>query len=385
MRGAILHPLASITIEPQKWLNQLQLISNLLDRLPVSSSFTEAGSFQSVCLDESVYFSERVASSYSNKCVLHKCNMKTQHYYKLPTKVEGYTLAVYQSKVVMIGGSIPFTQNQGRSTAPNGDPEYPISVLDDDCGLEERLKSALDRVPQGSRHAYSGIGQNACAVGKGDLLIVIGTHVNTPKLRNNNLEYVRVFDGQNWSYGIIGITSVPRGYSSNIRSMQKTVLVFQNHIYMTACNNYSQVFFGCISLECLRSQLDPRALLSWNLLKDVPDRARCTNLSVLGNQLVTVGVVDGRFRMYAYLARSSEWIAIHEFQLTDMKSVSSITGIIGLQSSNSPSDQEEALLVGALPVGAHHHQTTVTRIYKLTTKCKLILSSREWGLELSMV
>ena len=64
--------------------------------------------------------------------------------------------------------------------------------------------------------------------------------------------------------------------------------------------------------------------------------------------------------MYAYLAESSEWIAVHEFQLTDM--ISSITGIIGLPSTSGPSDQEEALLVG------YYH---LTRIYKLTTKCKL--------------
>ena len=378
-----MHPLASITIERQKWLNQLQLTSNLLNHSSVSSSpFTEAGNFQSVHLDESVYFSERVASSYSNKCVLHKCNMKTQDYYKLPTKVEGYALAVYQSKVVMIGGSAPSTQNQGRSTAPNDDPKYPISILDDDCGLEERLKSALDKVPQGSRHAYSEIGQNACAVGEEDLLIVIGTDDNAFKPRSRNVEYVRIFDGQNWSYGIIGITGVPGGYSCDIRSMQKTVLVFQNHIYMAAYKKYSRVHFGCISLECLKNQHDRNSPLWWNLLGDVPDGALCTNLSVLGNQLVTIGVIDGGFRMYAYLAESSKWIAVHEFQLTDIKSV---TGIIGLQSSNSPSDQEEALLVGVLPVGAHYHRTTVTRIYKLTTKCKLILSSREWGLELSMV
>ena len=379
MRGAILHPLASITIGPQKWLNQLQLISNLrpLDCSSVPLPFTEAGSFQSVCLEESVYFSERVASSYSNKCVLHKCNMKTQDYYKFPTKVEGYVLAVYQSKVVMIGGSAPSTQNQGRSMAPNGDPKYPISVLDDDYGLEERLKSALDKVPQGSRHAYSEIGQNACAAGEGDLLIVIGTGINVPKLRSNNQEYVRIFDGQNWSYGIIGIKSVPGDYVRQIRSMQKTVLVFQNHIYMAAYMKYSRVLFGCISLECLKNQHDRNSPLWWNLLGDVPDGARCTNLSMLGNQLVTVGVIHGGFRMYAYLAESSKWIAVHEFQLTDIKSVSGITGIIGLQSSNSPSDQEEALLVGVLPVGTRYHQT---RIYKLTTKCKLILSSGERGL-----
>ena len=369
MRGSILHPLASITIEPQEGLNESQL-----QLQPVSSSFIEAGSFQSVCLDDSVYFSERAVFSSHNNCVLHKCSMKTQSYDKLPTNVEGYALAVYQSKVVLIGGNVP-SQNQGRAV---GDPKYPISVLDDDCGLEEKLKSALDRVPQESRYIYE-IGKNACAVGEGDLLIVIGgdcTRNNTPQVLNNNQEYVsvfdgqnwsyhlnnnqeyvRVFDGQNWSYGIISIT-----YSSiDIRSMQKNLFVFQNHIYLTGYDDgYSRIFFYCISLECFRSQLDPRALLSWNPLEDVPDRAPCTNLSMLGNQLITISVVDGGFRMYAYMAKSSEWIAVHEFQPSDVNSVSSITGIIGLQSST---DQAEALLVGA------DHQ--LTRIYKLTTKCKL--------------
>ena len=356
-----MHPLASMTIEPQEWLNESKL-----QLRPVSSSYIEAGSFQSVCLNESVYFSERAVSSFNNNCVLHKCNMKTRSYYKLPTKVEGYTLAVYQSKVVVIGGNVPSSQNQGRAM---DDPKYPISVLDDDCGLEERLKSALDRVPQESRYVYE-IGKNACAVGEGDLLIVIGGDGST-QLLNNNQEYVRVFDGQNWSYGVIAITHTTGSRNSvDIRNKRKTLLVFQNDIYMTACgDNYPRVFFCYISLDCFRNQLDPKSLLSWNLLEDVPDGAPCTNLFVLGNQLVTVGVVNRRFRMYSYLASSSKWLGVHvhEFQPLDVKSVLSITGIIGLQSSSSPSDQVEALLVG------EGHQ--LTRIYKLTTKCKLIISS----------
>ena len=357
MRGSIFHPLASIIFEPQDWLNERKL-----QLWPVTSSSTaEAGSFQSVCLDESVYFmiSERAASSYNNNCVLHKCNMKMQSYYKLTTNVEEYTLAVYQSKVVVIGGNVPSSQNQGRAM---GDPKYLISVLDD-SGLEEKLKSALNRVPQESRYVYE-IGKNACAVGEEDLLIVIGgdgTHNDTPQLLSSNQEYVRVFDGQNWSHGVIGITHTTGSSNSiDIRNRRKTLLVFQNCIYMTACGDkHPQVFFCCISLECFRSQLDPVAVLSWNLLGDVPDGTPCTNLSVLGNQLVTVGRIDGRFRMYAYLVESSEWITVHEFQLTDMKP---IMGIIGLPSTSGPSDQEEALLVG------YCHST---RIYKLTTKCKL--------------
>ena len=356
MRGAILHPLASITIEPQEWLNECNI------RLqPVSSSFIEAGSFQSVCLDESVYFSKRDVFSSHNNCVLHKCSMKTQSYYPLPTKVEGYALAVYQSKVVLIGGNVP-SQNQGRAM---DDLKYPISVLEDDSGLEKRLKSALDRVPQESRHIYE-IGKNAYAVGEGDLLIVIGDdgpHNDTPQLLSSNQEYVRVFNGQNWSYGIISITCTTRS-SIDIRSMQKCLLVFQDRIYLTGYDgSYSRIFFFCTSLECFRNQLDPRAPLSWNQLEDVPNYVPCTNLSVLGNQLITVGIVDGGgFRMYAYLAKSSEWITVHEFHLSDVNSVPSITGIIGLQSST---DQvAEALLVGA------DHQ--LARICKLTTKCKLV-------------
>jgi hypothetical protein len=306
--------------------------------------------------------------------------MKTQSYYKLPTKVEGYALAVYQSKVILIGGNLPSSQNQGRAM---GDPKYPITVLDDDCGLEERLKSALDRVPQESRCIYE-IGKNACAVGEGDLLIVIGgdgSYISPPaswlsiSSHSPASEYVRVFDGQNWSYGVIGITyrEGSRDYSIDITSMQKNLLVYQNHIYMTACDhNYLSNFFYRISLEYFRNQFDPKARLIWNLLEDVPDGAHCTSLSVLGNQLVTVGVVDGGFRMYAYSASSSKWfgVHVHEFQSSAVKSVSSIIGIVGLQSSSSPySDQVEALLVG---MDADHQ---LTKIYKLITKCKQIFIS----------
>jgi hypothetical protein len=281
----------------------------------------------------------------------------------LPTKVEGYALAVYQSKVVLIGGNVPSSQNQGRAM---GDPKYPIIVFGD-SNLEKRLKSALIRAPQECRYIYK-IGKNACAVGEGDLLIVIGgdgTRNNTPQLPgslSNNQEYVRVFNRHNWSCGIISTTR-KTGYSVDIRNMQKTLLVFQNRVYMTVCGDSSpRVCFWCISLECFRSQLDPEAPLSWNQLEDVPDGGPCTNLSVLGNQLVTVGVIDGGFRMYAYMTISSEWIAVHEFQLSDISSITSITGIIGLQCSNGP-DQLEALFVGA------HYE--LTRINKLITKCKL--------------
>lgn len=115
-------------------------------------------------------------------------------------------------------------------------------------------------------------------------------------------------------------------------------------------------------------QLNPKTPVSWNQLEDIPDDPMCTNLSVLGNQLVTIGVVGGGgFRIYAYMARSSMWIAVHEFQQADMiqKSALSITGIIGLQSFSSSSDQVEVLLV----VGATNY---LTKTLKLSMKCKLL-------------
>ena len=191
MRGAILHPLASMTIEPQEWLNQLQP-----GRLS-SSNIIEAGSFQSAYLDESVYISNSTTSSYcSNNSVLHVCRVKKQSYCKFATPTEGYALAVYQSKIVLIGGDKPY---QGRS---NYDPQKyrMISVLDDDCGLEEKLKSALDSVRPKSRYVYE-IGKNACAVGEGDLLIVIGgdgphKSAGDHQLKSNSHDYVRVFNGK---------------------------------------------------------------------------------------------------------------------------------------------------------------------------------------------
>ena len=366
VRDAISHPLASMTTEPQEWLNQLPLFSD-------SPSPLQRIQVEGVCLDVSVYFSEKASSRPSNKCILHKCNMKTQSYNKFQTNVEGYALAVYQSKVILIGGNVP----SSRIMAPIGYryPKYPISVFNDDCGLEERLKSALDRVPQESRHIYE-IGRNAYAVGEGDLLIVIGgdgtytQNLAWPQIQSNNQKYVRVFDGQNWSYGVIDITcttgsrypSVNLGYCGQI-----ALLVYQNHIFMTAYDNsINQTLFYYSSLECFRNQLDPKVPLSWNQLEDVPDCTTCTNLSVLGNQLVTVGVVGGGgFRMYAYLASSSKWIAVHEFQASGM--FIRFPDIIGLQSSSNPSDQLEALIMGA------HNQ--LIRIYKLTAACKLSLSN----------
>jgi hypothetical protein len=289
--------------------------------------------------------------------------MKKQSYCKLTTPTEGYALVVYRSKIVLIGGDKPDSPYQGKA---NDDPKYQmISVIDDDCGLEERLKSALESVPQESRYIYE-IGRNACAVGEGDLLIVIGgegPHQSSSiQLVNDKQDYARVFDGQNWSYGLIGVAT---GYGNSSRSQQKTLLVFEDRLYMTPFN-YSKTKFYYTSLESFITQLNPKALLNWKQLEDIPDGPRCTNLSVIGNQLVTIGMIDGRFRMYAYMTRSSTWIAVHEFQQSDMKLhvALSITGIIGLQSSSSPSDHVEALLVGAT-------KSDQTRILKLTTKCKL--------------
>jgi hypothetical protein len=287
--------------------------------------------------------------------------MKKQSYCKLTTPTEGYALAVYQSKIVLIGGEKPSSPYQGRA---NDDPKYQmISVIDDDCGLEERLKSALESVPQESRYIYE-IGRNACAVGEGDLLIVIGGEdphqSSSAQLVNDKQDYARVFDGQKWLYGLIGVAT---GYGNSIRSQQKTLLVFEDRLYMTPFNSLKTKFYYT-SLESFITQLDPKAPLNWNQLEDIPDIPWCTNLSVLGNQLVTVGMIDGGFRMYTYMTRSSEWIAVHEFQQSDMKSASSITGSIGLQSSGSRSDRVEALVVGAT--------SHLTKMLKLSTKRKLL-------------
>ena len=180
-------------VENQEWGTHVHFIR------PVSHTI-QAGCFQSVCLDESVYISELSDSSFSDcDSVLHKCNMKKQSYYKLPMQVERYALAVYRSKVVIIGGDIPSSHDRGRSVAP-GDGSYPnnqISVLNDDCGLGEKLNSSLQLALQKS--VVYKIGKNACAVGYKDLLIVLGGDgpYKTLPLQNKSQEYVRVFNGEN--------------------------------------------------------------------------------------------------------------------------------------------------------------------------------------------
>lgn len=307
-----------------------------------------------MCLDTSVYIHDLSrTSSFDNNSVLHKCSMQKQSYYKLPTQVEGYALALYHSKVVMIGGEIP------SSVARSGDIRClnkQISVLDDDCGLGELLNSTIQPVLQPQYKDVYKIGKNACAVGEGDLLIVIGgdgPHVQTFQT-NNGREYVRVFNGERWSFGPIAIDSEG---STDIRLQRKTLVSFQNCIYMTACNvGHSRVKFYCISLEYFRSPLDPETKLNWSQLEEPPE-SQCTSLSVLGNQLVTVCRVEGWLRMYAYLPSHSAWMAVQEFQTPCLY----ITGIIGLPCS-SPSDQVEALLVGK------HREDYPTKIFKATIK-----------------
>ena len=178
-------------------------------------------------------------------------------------------------------------------------------------------------------------------MGEGDLLIVIGgdgPHVKT--FRTNNQEYIRVFNGESWSFGTIAIEG-----SSDIRSQLKTLLIFQNSIYMTACNNmdHSRVKFYCISLKYFRSPLESKIKLTWGQLEEFPE-GQCTSLSVVGNQLVTLCQINADLnRMYAYLPGRSAWIAVQDFQTP----CSYIAGIIGLPCSN-PYDEVEALLVGKL-------------------------------------
>ena len=307
-----------------------------------------------MCLDASVYIDDELSriSSFDNNSVLHKCSMQKQSYYKLPMQVEGYALALYHSKVVMIGGEIP------RSEARSGGIQYPndqISVLDDDCGLGELLNSTIQPVlqPQIFGEVYK-IGKNACAVGEGDLLIVIGgdgPHMQAFQV--NNQEYIRVFNGESWSFGPIAIEG-----STDIRSQRKTLLSFQNSIYMTACDaNHSRVKFYCVSLEYFRSPLDPMTKLNWSQLEKLPESQFYTSLSVLGNQLVTVCRVDRWLRMYAYLPSRSAWIAVQEFQTP----CPHIAGIISLPCS-SPSNQVEALFVG------NHGNGLPTKMFKAVIK-----------------
>ena len=350
--NAILHPLASATIETQEWLNQLP-------RIP---SYIEACGFQSACLDESVYISQNFASSFGNECVLHKCSMKDRSYDKLLSRAEGYALAVYRSKVLMIGGRIPSSSNDVY-------PKKPISVLHDSSLEESLLHDSSFKLEESLNSAMKDlykIGRNACAVGDGDFLIVIGGDGPREEtiLKNDSQEYVRVFDGQNWYYGAIAVPAEST-FSADIGTQRKClVLVFQDRLYMTAYDaTYSRTNFYYISLDCFKNQLDPQTTLTctWNRLENVPDCARYTNLSVVGNQLVTVGI-DGGFMMYAYLATSATWIGVHEFQPPVM--LHHMAGIIGLPGSSS--DHVEALLVGV-------DHTQLTHIFKVTTKCELIL------------
>ena len=352
LQDAILHPLSLTTIENQNWATQLPFVRAISHNI-------QACSFQSVCLNESVYIHDlSPISSFDNNCLLHKCSMKKQSYYKFSTEVEGYALAVYHSKVMKIGGEIPRSKYQGRSVVFGNDIQYPynqISVLEDDCGLGERLNSTLPTCTSIFRDVYK-IGKNACAVGEGDLLIVIGgdgPHVQT--FQTDDHEYVRVFDGQSWSHGTIVTKD-----STKIWSQLKTLLVFQNSVYMTACDvDHLRAKFYCISLEYFTSPLDPVATkLCWSRLENIPENL-CTNLSVLGNQLVTVCPVEGcsRIRMYVYLASHSTWIAVQEFPTP----CSYITGIIGLPCS-SPTDQVEALFVGK------HRKDLPTKIFKAIIK-----------------
>lgn len=293
-------------------------------------------------------------SSFDNSCVVHKCSMQKQSYYKLSTQVEGYALAVYRSKIVMIGGKLP---DQRRSVASNEYPFDQISVLDDDCGLGELLNSTMQsELPHVTCKDVYKIGKNACAVGEGDLLIVIGgdgPHVETFLPVTYNREYIRVFNGESWSFGTIAIEG-----SDKIRSQLKSLVIFQNSIYMTAYSkSHSAVKFYCVSLEHFNSPLDSETKLNWKQLEELSE-GQCTSLSVLGNQLVTLCRNERWLRMYAYLPGRSSWTAVQEFQTP----CSYIAGIIGLPCSN-PSDEVEALLVGK-------HRDTIgpTKFFKVIIK-----------------
>ena len=251
---------------------------------------------QSVLLDDAIYIHGEYRS-FDEKYVLYKYSITKKSWYKLRTKAAGYALATYESKVVMIGGVLP-TQCLHQETY-----NETSVVLDDDCGLEEKLNSALQQVPDlGDKFKF----KNACAVSEGEVLIVIGVEEQKGRC-NEILVSLKLFNGSRWSFGESTIKTNIDLYCN------KTLHILNGEVYMAFYRPHNIDKLFRTSLKSLMHPSDEGAS-HWNEIEKASE-GNCYHLTILGNHLIRTGVCGRMLRVYAYLPSSTKWVKVEDLPI----------------------------------------------------------------------
>ena len=295
---------------------------------------------QIVHLEDAIYMGR--SNNFGSTGVLYKYHMVKKSWNKLQTKAAGYALATYRSKVVMIAGILSKQSQDAYNES--------VTVLDDDCGLEEKLNSSLQQAENvGDYFKF----KNGCAASDGDYLIAIGGKGPELSLGTNQRGLrLRVFDGEKWSFATATLNS-----NMDLGSMHYwTLHVLNDEVYAAIYDSCSIRKVFHTPLESLKGTSDGN-MCQWNQVDDCYGNY---HLAVLGNHLVRLRVSGGVLQIYAYLPSSSKWVNVENVPIA----LQCVTCVVDLHFP-TPSEKMEALIVGRR---SDHSPASVLR---MTTKCML--------------
>ena len=287
----LFHPLTSVTTEWHQCRDQ--------PKLP-----WEEESTQSVLVNDELYISD------PRRPVFYKYSIDKKSWYKLHTDVSNYALVTYHSKVVLIGGL-----KKGVYT------DKCVMVLDD-SDLEEKLNHTCPQF------------QNARAASDGEYLIVID---------HNRVNTVWLFDGKEWT-PIMMEGNLTLGMDNNFQ-----IAINDRQVYV-----FSSLCTYQMSLDTLTKPL-VNSSLKWEELKATVSRPRKSNVTRVGNQLVTVEAWGSKLNVYAYSMKSKAWVEVEDVNV----SFQSIVSVIGVPSTEHQPKQLEMLVVGRTGTAAYGEREKV--------------------------
>ena len=252
----LLHPLAKLA----RWKEYSEMPVGMRD-------------VQAVVLGNKVYMGGgKTPEGPSTKLLIY--NFSTDLWDEISTPVQSYSLAVYRSKLVLVGGVDPYQNSVGNK----------IWVLDEKhCWID----SEIPNMPT-ERFAAS-------VASVGDYLIVAGGDKGGD---NNHLDVVEVYDGCKWRT----VQSLPQSCS------QMKSIVHEEFWYLAGgVGQGTKVFYA--SLQSLTTPYlggaDQRSI--WESLPDAP--FEYSTPVIFGMQLTTM-VGGNRSSIHAYSHRTKTWVHV---------------------------------------------------------------------------
>ena len=237
---------------------------------------------QSVLVDDALYISD------PDKAVLYKYSISKKSWYTLPTEgsVSQYTLAMYHSKVVLIGGL-----NQDRSYSD----KY-IRVLGD-ADLEEKMNSSIIRFspPFQNTHAATSDGNN--------LFIVCS-------------DGLWVYNGNKWVHS--PMKESPKDMEREMSGNVCHILINDGFIYMSI-DSTSKLYRAALGAE--DSAKSPTDLV-WEVI--ITEDHKLPKMTRVGDQIVKVAMNGTKLKMSAYSMLNQKWVEIEDLKLAFRSIVSAI-------------------------------------------------------------